>query len=219
MKTNKEKYEQLSKKQKREYIWEYYKYHIIGIISLVLIIGSLLNTWFINPPAKAAVSITFMNKYINTEETKEIKKELVELIIKEEDHNKDVFINNYILSNKLENAELDMASNTKFMANISAQELDVIILNKEKFENLAAIGTFLEIDELMSPDELDKIKDTLVKQKNIDDSKYGFYGIDVTNNEKLKLIMGNEEKIMCVINNTTRREESMKVINWVLQYN
>jgi hypothetical protein len=218
MKTNKEKYRELSKKQKKEYIWEYYKYHIVGIVSLLLIIGSLINTWFINPPAKAAVSITFMNKYINTDETDEIKNELVKLIITEEDHNKDVFINNYFLTDNIENADLDMASNTKFMANISAKELDVIILNKEKFENLSAIGTFLELDKLMLNDELDKIKDKLVKQKNIDTSKYGYYGIDVTDNEKLKSIMGDGEKIMCIINNTTRLEESIKVINWFLQY-
>ncbi|MCT4598891.1 MAG: hypothetical protein N4A50_13565 [Vallitalea sp.] len=218
MKTNKEKYRELSKKQKKEYIWEYYKYHIVGIVSLLLIIGSLINTWFINPPAKAAVSITFMNKYINTDETDEIKNELVKLIITEEDHNKDVFINNYFLTDNIENADLDMASNTKFMANISAKELDVIILNKEKFENLSAIGTFLELDKLMLNDDLDKIKDKLVKQKNIDTSKYGYYGIDVTDNEKLKSIMGDGEKFMCIINNTTRLEESMKVINWFLQY-
>ncbi|MCT4544758.1 MAG: hypothetical protein N4A63_14570 [Vallitalea sp.] len=217
-KTNKEKFNELSRRQKVDYIWEYYKIHISAGIIAIIIIGSLLNTLVLNPPPKAAVSVNFMGKHLNSNNTQDIEDKLNSIIITKEMGNKKVFINLFnVMSGKNMDPQLDMATNTKFAANVSAKELDVLIIEKDKFLQLVSLGTMLPLDEILSVEELDKLGEKIIEGKGENDTKNIKYGIDVTNNEKVKSIMvGNDKKVMCVVSNSQRLEESLKVIKWFL---
>ena len=59
MKTNKEKFKSMNSKQKLEYIWEYYRFTILGTIIGVLLVGNLVYTMLKPKPNFDNVSGTF----------------------------------------------------------------------------------------------------------------------------------------------------------------
>lgn len=215
-KSNKAKFKELKRKEKVEYIWEYYKLHILAGIFILIVIGSFLNIWIFNPAPKSAVSINFVGSSIFTDNTESLEKELNSIIVTEEMGNKKVFINTYIFGMK--DPQMQMATQTKFIANISARELDVLILDKEQFDSLVLQGSMLPLDQVFSEDELGKLTDRLLKGKSEEDTNEQIYGIDITDNEKIKTVMvGDSDIVIGVVSNTLKIEESKKVIKWFLE--
>ncbi|WP_113674248.1 hypothetical protein [Vallitalea guaymasensis] len=215
-KSNKAKFKELKRKEKVEYIWEYYKLHIFAGIFVLIVIGSFLNIWVFNPPPKSAVSVNFVGSSIFADNTEPLEKELNPIIVTEEMGNKKVFINTYIFGMK--DPQMQMATQTKFIANISARELDVLILDKEQFDSLVLQGSMLPLDQVFSEDELGKLTDRLLKGKSEEDTNEQIYGIDITDNEKIKTVMvGDSDIVIGVVSNTLKIEESKKVIKWFLE--
>lgn len=215
-KTNKAKFKELTRKEKVEYIWEYYKLHIFAGIFVLIVIGSFLNIWVFNPPPKSAVSVNFVGSSIFADNTDPLEKELNPIIVTEEMGNKKVFINTYIFGMK--DPQMQMATQTKFIANISARELDVLILDNEQFDSLVLQGSMLPLDQVFSEDELGKLTDRLLKGKSEEDTNEQIYGIDITDNEKIKTVMvGDSDIVIGVVSNTLKIEESKKVIKWFLE--
>ena len=215
-KSNKAKFKELKRKEKVEYIWEYYKLHIFAGIFVLIVIGSFLNIWVFNPPPKSAVSVNFVGSSIFADNTESLEKELNPIIVTEEMGNKKVFINTYIFGMK--DPQMQMATQTKFIANISARELDVLILDKEQFDSLVLQGSMLPLDQVFSEDELGKLTDRLLKGKSEEDTNEQIYGIDITDNEKIKTVMvGDSDIVIGVVSNTLKIEESKKVIKWFLE--
>lgn len=216
-KTNKAKFQEMNGKEKREYIWEYYKLHIIfGAIGL-FIIGSLMNTWFINPPPKTAVHVVFLGSGISADGAENLEKELNPLIVTEEMGNKKVFVSTYYLSSDgTGDPQLDMATQTKFMANISASELDILVLDELEFKALAETQqTFLPLDQILPEDMLASLEDKFIRLKGEEDTEEQIYGINVTDNTKVKSVAISEGKLtMGVVVNTQRREETLKTLKW-----
>lgn len=215
-KSNKAKFKELKRKEKVEYIWEYYRLHIFAGIFVLIVIGSFLNIWVFNPPPKSAVSVNFVGSSIFADNTEPLEKELNPIIVTEEMGNKKVFINTYIFGMK--DPQMQMATQTKFIANISARELDVLILDKEQFDSLVLQGSMLPLDQVFSEDELGKLTDRLLKGKSEEDTNEQIYGIDITDNEKIKTVMvGDSDIVIGVVSNTLKIEESKKVIKWFLE--
>ncbi|QUH30512.1 hypothetical protein [Vallitalea guaymasensis] len=215
-KSNKAKFKELTRKEKVEYIWEYYKLHIFAGIFVLIVIGSFLNIWVFNPPPKSAVSVNFVGSSIFADNTEPLEKELNPIIVTEEMGNKKVFINTYIFGMK--DPQMQMATQTKFIANISARELDVLILDKEQFDSLVLQGSMLPLDQVFSEDELGKLTDRLLKGKSEEDTNEQIYGIDITDIEKIKTVMvGDSDIVIGVVSNTLKIEESKKVIKWFLE--
>ncbi|GKX31997.1 hypothetical protein SH1V18_44770 [Vallitalea longa] len=214
-KTNKQKFQELSRKEKVDYIWEYYKLHIIGGIIVIGIIASFLNIWVFNPPPKPAVSVNFMSTNIMTNVTEELEKELDDLIVTEEMGNKKVFVNTFVLGSP--DPQMEMATQTKFAASVQAQELDVMIMDKDKFEELAKQGNMLPLEEILAQQDLDMLSEKLISLKSEEDNKEKIYGIDVSDNDKINEIMvGDSPKVMSIIVNSQKLGKSKEVIKWFL---
>jgi hypothetical protein len=212
--TNKEKFKKLKRKDKIDYIWEYYKLHICAGILGIIVVWSLLNIWVFNPPPESAVSVNFMGDKIFSNNVEVLEDELNPIIVTEEMGNQRVRLNTFIFG---EDPQMQMAAQTKFAANVSARELDVIIMDKVQFDALVLQGSILPLDQVFSEDDMKSITDRLIRGKSEQDTNEKVYGIDVTDNEKIKTIMfGDHEKVMGVISNTLKIERSKKVIKWFL---
>ncbi len=216
-KTNKAKFQEMNRKQKAEYIREYYKLHIIfGAIGL-FIIGSLCNAWFINPPPKTAVHVVFIGTDISSEGSASLEKELNTVIVTKEMGNKKVVVSTYYLeSDGAEQPQMDMTTQMKFMANISASELDILVLDETQFKDLATTQQmFLPLDQILPEDMLVKLEDKLVRLKAEEDTEQQIYGINVTDNDKARSVaVVGGKKVMGVLVNTVREEEAIKTLRW-----
>ena len=213
-KTNKQKFQELSRKEKVEHIKEYYKWHIIGGIITIAIIASLLNTWVFNPPPKSAVSVNFMSKMILSDDVEELENQLNDIIVSEDMGNRRVFVNAFMLGSQ--DPRMEMAVKTKFAAKLQAKELDIMITDKDVFEELAKQGNMISLDKILDKEDIDKLSDRLIGVE-VEELGEITCGIDVSDNSTVKeYIAGDSPKIMSVIVNSQKIEESKKVIKWFL---
>ncbi len=69
----------------------------------------------------------------------------------------------------------------------------------------------MPLDQILPEDMLVKLEDKFVRLKGEEDTEEQIYGIDVTDNEKVRSVaVGEGKKIMGVLVNTVRKEETLK---------
>lgn len=99
-------------------------------------------------------------------------------------------VQNIYLSDK-NDAQYQMAMQTKYIVEVSSGNNDIFILDEDKYFELAGEGAFLPVrDVLGDPDalgiEADRYEDLMVKVEDDTQNTQDIYGIDVTDSQFLK---------------------------------
>ena len=125
-----QKIRSLKGKEKREYIWDYYKLHIIGTIILLWVSGSIINDTIINPQPRPVLTIAWMAGFEPEAQLDALSMalypKLSELI--ENPGRETVQVINFFMG---ADPQLQMANHSRFSAMTAASELDIIIGTKE----------------------------------------------------------------------------------------
>jgi hypothetical protein len=131
MKESTSKFKSLNNKQKLQYIWDYYKVHIIATAVIICVIISIASTVIKN------TSVDIYTAYVNVH----MPDELLNTI----DDRADFSITNYIdllLTDDPDGQTIEYAyaSSLKIMSSISAGDLDIIIADKVGIDNAYSSG-------------------------------------------------------------------------------
>jgi len=162
-------FKQLSAKQKLQYIWDYYKIHIIVTVVLICAIFSIVKT------VKHAGSVDLYLAYVNVAVDDAINDDLADrsgLIISSY---KDLLITEDPSS---ENLEYAYASSMKLTSALSADRLDVIIGDSYAMSYANGAEYLVDIEDFVeanNPQLLDKLKPLFL----LDDNGKA-YAIDVS---------------------------------------
>ena len=108
--------------ERREYIWTYYKIHIIATLATVFIVGSIINDTIINPPPTPILTIAWMG--FEFDESLDAVREALNSAMIEEPENEVVHILTFFT---LGDPQHDMAQQQRFVAMAAANELDIIV--------------------------------------------------------------------------------------------
>lgn len=183
-KTVKENLASMTFKEKLDYLYYYYKVHVIVFILTIAAIGSFIYT----EATKKSVylDISYLGGYISEETSQNIQSSIEDILIPGDEKNI-VQINSFGLENG--------GDITKVQASIAAHEIDIAIMNKENFEKYYQADLFLDLNSISDFSSLNINDDSLVKKDN------GVYGIKVSNLDIFnKLDAG--DNILVIIANT-----------------
>lgn len=171
VKTEKEKLRSMSKKDRRWYIWEYYKFHILlvlaGIILLYTAGAALYRGTF-----DTVLSCCYLNAHnpeLNLSCTEEGfaayaglgKKELIS-------------VQSGSVSFEEPLSESDYAMLAKITAMAMAHDLDIIIGDTAAVEHYASLNAFADLEELLPPDLSEQLKDRFYYAKDMDGALNAF---------------------------------------------
>lgn len=159
-KTEKTKLKEMSFKDKIWYIWEYYKFHMLGI----LLIGGIISV--------VATSIyrgTFETElycmYINNKSSEELNTD----ILTKDFHAYMSFTEKQVInaesafvSTGEKASEFDYATMAKITALVASRELDLMISDVENFNHYASLSGFLNLEQVLPADVMELVKDRLV---------------------------------------------------------
>ncbi|MCL2571734.1 MAG: hypothetical protein FWE11_04965 [Defluviitaleaceae bacterium] len=118
--------------EKRQYIWEYYKLHIFVAIIIIFIAGSLINTWFINPPKQEYLYIAWQAPATSIQLN--ALSEALDPIIGDPDRYR-VSISSYMFTG---DPQMDQAIVTRFFAMVHVGDLHGVVATKE--DMIANVG-------------------------------------------------------------------------------
>lgn len=197
----------MTKKQKREYIWDYYKLHIIGSLIVIIVVGSFIYNMITAKEYEFNVSV--IGGYLSADEINKIDEEITSLIYGENENKKIAYVDYYSLTKKQNNNMLEMDYNMvqKFMAKIATQQVDVILMHKEIFIQYEPKEFFFDLGEI---DNLDLNGVKLVEK---DGEIFGVYleGNKIFNKSEYT----NGEYIVCVPLSSTRQEQIVDFFDYI----
>jgi hypothetical protein len=146
MKTNKEKFQEMNKKQKMEYIGEYYKWHILGVMVLIAVAVSLIKTMTAPPEPVHSLNIAVAGKFSADEQ---ILADVQQAFINELDVKLD-----WQMIDWEYDVSMAVAIDTKLMAMASVGELQGYLISETKFNAYQNSGNlanmFYPLDEIES---------------------------------------------------------------------
>lgn len=184
-------------KKKLEYIWDYYKLHMIGIAIVIIILISVIQGY-----VNKKNPILYIG-FINTSFQESIMTELGDSFIDSIQGNSDdccYFYTNLVLTSDTTNGsyEYSYASEMKLLAAIESKEFDLAIVNKEVLDAMDRKEYLYDLSSLF-PDAY-QTKTT---------------GIDISNVDFLASAGINDPAYLCVIANTPRTDMVKQYIDYL----
>jgi hypothetical protein len=208
LKTEGDKLKEMSFRDKRLYIWEYYKIHIFAAIFILIILGSLIDAWFINKPKKPYLHVAWMASYQTPEDLMLLSQILTDALV-EDKTQEEVLISSFLLSGA--DPTYDMAIQQRFIAMLAAGELHAFIIEDEDYVwGMAEAETIRPMDKVMAELEMldkalhDRIVPLLVYAE-YDDSRTGeltggLFGVPLAGSSLLEgLGINTDDLFLCKV--------------------
>jgi len=129
--------------EKRDYIWTYYKIQIMATLFLVFMFGSLINTWFINPPKQEYLYIAWLGEFAMPA-TLDNLAERLSVIVTDPDR-ETVAVTAYAETG---DPQMDMALSARFFGRMQTQALDLVLLDYYELNGLASMGAFRPVRDI-----------------------------------------------------------------------
>jgi len=204
----------MSNKKKVEYICEYYKLHIIGVLAVIFIVASLIHGQITK--IDYVFNLTLIGNNVDENKKNDLESQLGRIVIKEGGQKKQAIIDVIPLEGSSKaTASMSSVSTQKFIARVSVGEIDVVILKKSMFESYAKQGMFLGLENIKELN-LQGIKNKKIEAVGSDNIK-SVYAI---NAEDIKILkdMGFDTGtlVIGIISSCKQKDKATTVIKWLL---
>ena len=211
------KLKDMSTKEKVEYVWEYYKIHIIAFVFACVIIGNILNTLWFNPQKEMFLQITFYDGFIDSDTLDSFSAHLEEALMTPEERETMRVTGVDLMINSGE-PQVEMAGRQRFIVMMAAREIDLLVISQEELVTLAPEGLLLPLHEIMSNSMIAQMSDKLIYAHD----EYGVelvYGIMLDNNRLFESYgLFTQGKSLAVIINTQRNEAVRNSIEYIFEH-
>lgn len=167
----KKKLKEMTFKGKFEYIWEYYKLHMIGTLIFILFAGSIGNSIYMNIKYEDILTCAIINNPISEEHRDYMPLGFAEYYGLDEESETLLFDDSFYIDLDT-HSESVMASTQKYAAMVAAKSIDTTIADLSFFENHADEGTFYDLSTLLPEDLYAQVEE------------YIYYAKDEEGNEK-----------------------------------
>ena len=200
----------MSGKQKAEYIWDYYKLHIIGAFVLIIIAGSFIHSQMTK--VDYMFNLTMFGNAIEENKKSDLEKQLTNLLVEPGEKRKQASVDIIPVSNTTSSSNQYMQ---QFLAKLSVGEIDIVILDKSMFEALAKQNAFSSMDNLGGLD-LASIKNEKIESIG-SDNKNKVYGISAEDVKVLKDIGYDvKDKVICITVSSKEKAKAVLTLEWLL---
>ncbi|MFD2656969.1 hypothetical protein [Gracilibacillus thailandensis] len=194
----------MSFKEAVDYIWEYYKIHIIGIVLGVAFLVSILSTIFGEKEETYEVMVVSQIPYDITEQfSNQVNEKYFDEF--------QVTVNN-ITSGGESIADLSYADIQKFWANIGANMVDIIVTNETIAEQMVEQEGILEVDEV--------VDESLLEQNGVELYQFGtesVYGIDTNQLDVFDDIEPFQDKVLIIPINSENHDKTTQFLETLLE--
>ena len=144
-------------KKKVEYIWEYYKFHIIGVIAAVVFIAIFIRDWRENRKPMSVDAI-LINSDVAYEGSDLIKNDYIKYAgVDTTTFN--TAIDTSIIISEGSTDQMTMANTQKIMALYAAGSLDAVIGPDSVMDGYGAIGACMDLNDVLSPSMISELED------------------------------------------------------------
>ncbi|PAE42507.1 hypothetical protein [Bacillus sp. 7884-1] len=181
----------MSTKERFAYIWDYYKFHIIGSITAIILLILLISS--IDEKKEAYLNITILGNGVNPEGIAQLQDQLTNELVKDK-ADEEVFIETLSYDKSSPDAA-SRAGVQKMVAQITTGSIDLLIVNKELFEEISS-----QQNSLLAINDLKGTGKRLPSNEEV-------YGISTSDINLLAPLKLDENMVLCIPSNTKNLEQ------------
>jgi hypothetical protein len=215
-KSTREKMANMTRREKFNYIKEYYKFHIIGSLVLLAIITSFVVE--ARNKKEPVLNVTLTGAYVDNQKLQDLQDKATATLIKDNPKNKKIISMDFLIKSDDPGDQYSYASSQKLMASLAAADIDILILDKQSFEVNGKEGIFMRMDTLPQYSTLDlndyeplRLSD---KENNVEE---GIYGFSLENSQFFKNVdYDTKDKILGIAANSKNVDKSLEFIKWFI---
>ncbi|PKM56662.1 MAG: hypothetical protein CVU98_10075 [Firmicutes bacterium HGW-Firmicutes-3] len=205
----------MNRSEKMEHIWAYYRVHILFAIAVCLILGSLINNYWLNPAPDIVMDITIRTKSHDVVYARQLEDTLNRQVM-------NVAENEALMIEFLEidpeiSPTTTMTSEARFMGKSSVMALDILVVDEENKDFLMENQFFMPIEEMKADMEGANLVERLeaLGAKDID----GKFLMKLDYFPKLRPLIQDEEEnyYVGVFALSSHSEDIITVLNYLLE--
>ena len=210
-------FKDLSKKKKFEYIWDYYKLHIIGTILAVLALSSLIYTMFIRIPDTNFCGVAIYGQFLSALNTDKMTADLnKELNLPE---HTSVQLQDFYSDSTDVMVEADL--NQKFNTYVYALEFHLLLSNAENTKNFTQVEYTTPITDYLSDEKVNELrkKGLVLDAKDTETGELKPYGINLKNSKILKKynLFQNDTPYISFVPIVDNTENTLKTLDILME--
>lgn len=210
-------FKDLSKKKKFEYIWDYYKLHIIGTILAVLALSSLIYTMFIRIPDTNFCGVAIYGQFLSALNTDKMTADLnKELNLPE---HTSVQLQDFYSDSTDVMVEADL--NQKFNTYVYALEFHLLLSNAENTKNFTQVEYTTSITDYLSDEKVNELrkKGLVLDAKDPETGELKPYGINLKNSKILKKynLFQNDTPYISFVPIVDNTENTLKTLDILME--
>ena len=210
-------FKDLSKKKKFEYIWDYYKLHIIGTILAVLALSSLIYTMFIRIPDTNFCGVAIYGQFLSALNTDKMTADLnKELNLPE---HTSVQLQDFYSDSTDVMVEANL--NQKFNTYVYALEFHLLLSNAENTKNFTQVEYTTHITDYLSDEKVNELrkKGLVLDAKDPETGELKPYGINLKNSKILKKynLFQNDTPYISFVPIVDNTENTLKTLDILME--
>ncbi len=213
-KSEKEKWGDLTGKEKVQYFMDYY----LKIV-LIIGIGAIFVIWLLytilSPKPETALNITMVSGFLDEETDAQLSNTMMELLALDP-KTEQVFLDTSLYIKDGEVSEITSASEQKMTIYAYAGEMDLVIAERDVFERYAKNGFFMDLTKALPTNLYSRLsKQFLMTQAqdiDIEEVPYGISLSDFANFESLNAMM--KDPVIGISAGTKHESNALTALEW-----
>jgi len=133
-------------REKLQHIWEYYKLHLMALAVILIVTGSLINVWLINPRQKTVLFVAWNAGFAMHEQLTAIADVLTEKIV--EDRKREMVEVSLFFAPEGD-PQTEMANTMRLTAMVAAGAVDVFIIDNDLLVEYTERGLIQPVEEML----------------------------------------------------------------------
>lgn len=175
--SEREKLQSMTRKEKLEYFNQYYRNKTIAIIVVLGFVAYLLYSMF-GPKVQTVLYTAVLDGCVSNDEVTAFQSDMIDKLGLDTSKSTVVFDDSYYISSQ---SEYSASNQEKLVLYVSTGEIDIIIAPEEVFNQYASAGYFIKLSECLPADLFSSLTDNFLYHTTEDDSQEAAYGIYMDN--------------------------------------
>lgn len=211
----KKSFKELKPKQKVSFIWDYYKWWIIGGILFIVIAANAIPAIIENQKEVALYAV-----FVNTEIANPDSTDIIDNYIKEKDidmENKRTVLDTSLIINRNRGDQFSMQCNQKMLALFASNEPDILLCDADNYDFYAENGCFASLEDVLPKELFEKYKPYMLTCSSSDDQTI-YYGINVSTSKVLaKENAYTTTPIFSICSKVNQPENAIKFLEYLME--
>lgn len=195
----------MSRKEKIEYIWDYYKIHIIATLIAILAVSSFVYSYVTK--VEYVFNLTILCNDMDENSRTNLEKQITNYVVGKGEKRKQAAVEVMPITDTGNSSPMTAQYMQKFMVKLAAGEIDLVIFDRSMLE------TYIKQEALVKLDDI--VNDKSVQ--GVYDNTKGVYAIEADNIKILKDVGFNtKDKLVGIISSGKQKEKAVSVLKWMI---